>query len=136
MRVTEQIDALEIMGINSANHLILPKIAAGILIIPFLVVMSMVLGIASGTVVALATGVSSMADFEYGMRIDFKAFDVVYALSKTTVFAFILTSVPGYHGYYAQGGALEVGAAATRGVVWSVVVVMVANLVLTQLLLS
>jgi phospholipid/cholesterol/gamma-HCH transport system permease protein len=136
MRVTEQIDALEIMGINSANHLLLPKVIAGVLIIPCLVVLSMVLGIASGTVVALATGVSSMADFEYGMRIDFKAFDVVYALSKTTVFAFILTSVPGYHGFYAQGGALEVGQAATRGVVWSVVVVMVANLVLTQLLLN
>ena len=136
MRVTEQIDALEIMGINSANHLLLPKVLAGVLIVPCLVVLSMVLGIASGTVVALATGVSSMADFEYGMRIDFKAFDVVYALSKTTVFAFILTSVPGYHGFYAQGGALEVGQAATRGVVWSVVVVMVANLVLTQLLLN
>ena len=113
MRVGEQVDALEIMGINSAGFLILPKILAGV-----------------------ATGVSSLADFLYGMRIDFNQFDVAYALTKTTVFGFIMTSVSSYHGYYASGGALEVGRASTRAVVWSVVLIMVANLVITQLALN
>ncbi len=136
MRVGEQVDALEIMGINSAGFLILPKILAGVLIIPFLVILSMALGIGSGAWVGVTTGVSSFADFLYGMRIDFKQFDVVYALSKTTVFGFIMTSVSAYHGYYASGGALEVGRASTRAVVWSVVLIMVANLVITQLALN
>jgi phospholipid/cholesterol/gamma-HCH transport system permease protein len=136
MRVTEQIDALEIMGVNSASYLVLPKVLAGVLIIPFLVVMSMGLGIASGLWLAHATGVSSVADFEYGLQIDFKSFDVIYALVKTTIFGFILTSVSAYHGYFASGGALEVGKSSTRAVVWSVVLIMIANLVLTQILLT
>jgi phospholipid/cholesterol/gamma-HCH transport system permease protein len=124
------------MGVNSAGYLILPKVIAGVAIVPFLVVLSMGLGIASGLGVALMTGASGLADFEYGMRIDFKPFDVVYALTKTTVFGFLMTTISAYHGYHAHGGALEVGRASTRAVVWSVVVIMVANLVLTQLLLN
>ena len=136
MRVDEQIDALEIMGVNSAGYLALPKILAGILIVPFLVVLSMVLGIGAGAWVGVATGVSSLADFEYGMQVDFKPFDVTYALTKTTVFGFLLTSVPAYHGYYATGGALGVGQSSTRAVVWSVVLIMVSNLALTSMLLN
>jgi|TARA_B100000497_G_C7596704_1_gene358741 phospholipid/cholesterol/gamma-HCH transport system permease protein len=136
MRVTEEIDALEIMGVNSASHLILPKILAGVLIVPFLVILSMVLGVGAGAWIGVATGVSTLADFEYGMQVDFRVFDVSYALIKTVIFGFILTSVSAYHGYYASGGPIEVGRSSTRAVVWSVVIIMVSNLIITQMLLN
>lgn len=136
MRVTEQIDALDIMGVNSAGYLILPKILAGVFIVPFLVVLSMVLGVGAGAWIGVATGVSPLADFEYGMQVDFRVFDVAYALIKTTIFGFILTSVSAYHGFYAHGGALEVGRSSTKAVVWSVVIIMISNLLLTQMLLN
>lgn len=136
MRVTEEIDALEIMGVNSASHLILPKILAGVLIVPFLVTLSMVLGVGAGAWIGVATGVSTLADFEYGMQVDFRVFDVSYALIKTVIFGFILTSVSAYHGYYASGGPIEVGRSSTRAVVWSVVIIMVSNLIITQMLLN
>ena len=136
MRVTEEIDALEIMGVNSASHLILPKILAGVLIVPFLVILSMVLGVGAGAWIGVATGVSTLADFEYGMQVDFRVFDVSYALIKTVIFGFILTSVSAYHGYYASGGSIEVGRSSTRAVVWSVVIIMVSNLIITQMLLN
>ena len=136
MRVTEQIDALEIMGVNSAGFLVLPKILAGFICIPVLVVMSMALGVSAGAVIALVTGVSSMADFEYGLQVDFVSYDVVYALIKTTVFALIMTSVSSYHGYYTSGGAIEVAKSSTKAVVYSVVIIMLTNLVLTNLLLT
>ncbi|MBM71809.1 MAG: ABC transporter permease [Crocinitomicaceae bacterium] len=135
MRVTEQIDALEIMGVNSACHLVLPKIIAGFFCIPVLVVMSMFLGIASGAGIALLTGVSSMADYQYGIQVDFKSYDVIYALTKTTVFALIMTSVSAYHGYFTEGGALDVARSSTKAVVYSAVIIMISNLVLTQILL-
>jgi phospholipid/cholesterol/gamma-HCH transport system permease protein len=136
MRVTEQIDALEIMGVNSAGFLVLPKIVASFICIPVLVIMSMALGVSSGAVIALITGVSSMADFEYGLQVDFVSYDVVYALIKTTVFALIMTSVSAYHGYYTSGGAIEVAKSSTKAVVYSVVIIMLTNLVLTKLLLT
>ena len=136
MRVTEEIDALEIMGVNSASHLILPKILAGVLIVPFLVILSMVLGVGAGAWIGVATGVSTLADFEYGMQVDFRVFDVSYALIKTVIFGFILTSVSAYHGYYASGGPIEVGRSSKRAVVWSVVIIMVSNLIITQMLLN
>lgn len=136
MRVTEQIDALEIMGVNSAGFLVLPKIVAGFICLPGLVVISMVLGISSGAAVALITGVSSMADFEYGLQVDFVSYDVVYALIKTTVFALIMTSVSAYHGYFTSGGAIEVAKSSTKAVVYSVVIIMLTNLILTKLLLT
>ena len=136
MRVTEEIDALEIMGVNSASHLILPKILAGVLIVPFLVILSMVLGVGAGAWIGVATGVSTLADFEYGMQVDFRVFDVSYALIKTVIFGFILTSVSAYHGYYASGGPIEVGRSSTRAVVWSVVIIMVSNLIITQMLFN
>jgi phospholipid/cholesterol/gamma-HCH transport system permease protein len=136
MRVTEQIDALEIMGVNSAGFLVLPKIVAGFICIPVLVIMSMALGVSSGAVIALITGVSCMADFEYGLQVDFVSYDVVYALIKTTVFALIMTSVSAYHGYYTSGGAIEVAKSSTKAVVYSVVIIMLTNLVLTKLLLT
>lgn len=135
MRVGEQIDALEIMGINSANYLILPKNLAAMFIFPFLTILSMAIGIAGGYLIAMLTGVVSTADYTYGVQFDFNSFHVTYALIKAVIFGFIITSISSYHGYYTGGGALEVGESSTRAVVYSSVVVLIFNYIITQLLL-
>ena len=136
MRVTEQIDALEIMGVNSANYLIFPKIAASILINPVLIVFSMWMGIGGGWFAMLASKLVTSNDFVQGIRIDFLGYTIFYALTITVFFAFIISSVSGYHGYVTNGGALEVGQASTKAVVYSSVIIILFNLVLTQLLLT
>jgi phospholipid/cholesterol/gamma-HCH transport system permease protein len=136
MRVTEQIDALEIMGVNSANYLIFPKIAASILINPVLIVFSMWMGIGGGWFAMLASKLVTSNDFVQGIRIDFLGYTIFYAITKTIFFAFIIASVSGYHGYVTNGGALEVGQASTKAVVYSSVIIILFNLVLTQLLLT
>lgn len=135
MRVTEQIDALDIMGVNSAGYLIAPKIVAAVLINPFIIIISMFLGISGSWAAGVTSGVISNADFIMGLQYTFDAFDIIYALIKTVVFAFIITSVSSYHGYYTRGGALEVGRSSTEAVVYSTVVILIANYVLTQILL-
>lgn len=135
MRVTEQIDALEIMGVNSAAYLILPKIVAAVFINPFLIVFSMFLGMLGGWLAGTLTGIVPSESFIYGLQFDFRSFDVTYALIKTLFFAFIITSIPAYHGYFTSGGAIGVGHSSTRAVVYSSVVVLILNYVLTQLLL-
>lgn len=136
MQVTEQIDALEVMGVRSIAHLVLPKLLASLIIFPFLVVISMVLGIGAGAWICDLANLSSFADYEYGIQIDFHPFDVTYALIKTCIFALIISSVSAYHGFHTSGGAREVGRSSTKAVVYSVVIVMIANLVITQLLLT
>jgi phospholipid/cholesterol/gamma-HCH transport system permease protein len=135
MRVTEQIDALEIMGINSANYLILPKMVACVLFNPFLITLSMVLGIGGGYLATVLTGIMSGSDYEYGIRYDFHAFDYTYAMVKTVLFAFVIVTVPAYYGYYVRGGSVEVGKASTKAVVSSSIVILILNYVVTQLLL-
>lgn len=135
MRVTEQIDALEIMGVNSASYLMMPKILAGVFIFPFLILLSMTLGIFGGWAICVLTGVSSSSEFIYGIRFDFRPFHIVYALIKSVVFGFIITSVASYHGYYARGSAIEVGRSSTQAVVFSSILIMIFNYILTQLLL-
>lgn len=136
MRISEQIDALDIMGVNSAGYLILPKIIGAVLIFPFLIIAGMFLGIAAGAIIGEIGGVISFADYEVGIQYDFRPFQVAYALIKTTVFAFIIVTVSAYTGYYTRGGALEVGRASTQAVVYSIVLIMITNLVLTELLLT
>ena len=136
MRVSEQIDALEIMGINSAGYLIFPKIVAAVIINPFLIAISMFLGILGGYVFGTLTGVVTDYAYMAGIQYDFRPYNVVYALIKTAFFAFIITSVSAYHGYYTNGGALEVGQSSTRAVVYSSIVILICNFILTQLLLS
>jgi phospholipid/cholesterol/gamma-HCH transport system permease protein len=136
MRVTEQIDALEIMGVNSAGYLILPKIIAAVFIFPFLVVISMFLGIFGGWLVGTITGVVTSYEYLYGIQYDFKVFNVTYALIKTVFFAFVIISVSAYFGYYTKGGALEVGRSSTQAVVYSSIFILLLNLLLTQLLLA
>ncbi len=136
MRITEQIDALEIMGVNSRSFLILPKIAACVLINPFLVIISMFLGIFGGWALGMFAGVITTYQYVYGVQYQFNSFNITYALTKTVVFAFIIASVSAYHGYYTSGGALEVGRSSTRAVVYCSILILVFNFILTQLLLS
>jgi phospholipid/cholesterol/gamma-HCH transport system permease protein len=136
MRVTEQIDALEIMGINSASYLILPKIVGAVFINPFLNILSMFVGIMGGWLAAIASGALSTADYLYGIHYAFIPYYIVYSMVKTVVFAFIITSVSAYHGFYVKGGALEVGKASTKGVVYSSVLILLFNVIITQLMLA
>ena len=135
MRVTEQIDALEVMGINSVNYLVFPKIIS-MLLLPIVINFSMFLGILGGYAATIYGGLSSSADFIEGIQLDFRPYHVVYAFIKTLVFAMVLATIPSYHGYYMKGGALEVGKAATVAFVWTSVVIIVLNYFITQLLLA
>ncbi|WP_299159793.1 ABC transporter permease [uncultured Tenacibaculum sp.] len=136
MRVTEQIDALEVMGINSLNYLVLPKIIATVFFYPFLIVLGMFLGIFGGWVAGVLSGLFSGIDFITGVQMDFDPFLLTYAIIKTLVFAFLIATVPSYHGYYVKGGSLEVGKASTQSVVWTTVLIVIANYFLTQMLLT
>lgn len=136
MRITEQIDALDIMGVNSANYLILPKVTAFIVMMPILVIISMTLGLVGGTFVGMFSDVITLADYLIGIQYAFIPFYVWYAIIKSLVFAFIISSVAAYYGYYAYGGALEVGKASTNAVVNSSILVLFFNLLLTNLMLN
>jgi len=136
MRVSEQIDALEIMGVNSASYLILPKIVASLLFNPFLTLMSIIIGIFGGGLAGAVAGVMTMENFIYGIQYAFIPYYITYSLIKTVVFAFIITSVSAFQGYYVEGGSLEVGRASTKAVVYSSVLILMFNVILTQLLLS
>ncbi|HXO78104.1 MAG TPA: ABC transporter permease [Puia sp.] len=135
MRVSEQIDALEIMGINTKSYLIMPKLMASIFMIPMLVVISMVLSILGGRLAGTATGILSTAAFDKGLHQYFKPYNVFFALAKSYTFAFIISSIPAYYGYNVQGGALEIGRASTKAVVVSCVLVLFADYLLSALLL-
>jgi phospholipid/cholesterol/gamma-HCH transport system permease protein len=135
MRVTEQIDALEVMGINSLNYLVFPKIVA-MMFYPLVIALAMFLGITGGFVAGVYGGFTSATDFAIGLQDSFEPFHLVYAFLKTFVFAFIIATVPSWQGYYMKGGALEVGKASTNSFVWTSVLIILSNYVVTQLLLS
>ncbi len=136
MRVTEQIDALEVMGINPANYLILPKITASMIYNPILMIFSIAVGIFGGWLAMIVTGLSSSVAFIEGVRSWYDPFTVTYAIIKTIVFAFIIASVSGYKGYTVKGGSVEVGKASTQAVVYSSILIIVFDLILTQMLLT
>lgn len=133
MRITEQIDALEIMGVNSASYLILPKVVATMLFFPLLALLSIAVGLVGGYVITIATGIVIPDTYIAGIRLDFKTFSIVYALIKTVVYAFVITSVSGFFGYYAKGNSLEVGRASTKAVVVSSALILMLDLVITQI---
>ena len=135
MRVTEQIDALEIMGINSASFLILPKIIAAIFFFPFLIIMSMSIGMIGAWAGGLSADVTT-ADFMYGLKYEFTPFYVTYAMIKTIFFAFIISSVSAYYGYHTKGGAIAVGKSSTTAVVASSILILLFNYLLTDIILS
>jgi phospholipid/cholesterol/gamma-HCH transport system permease protein len=135
MRVTEQIDALDIMGINSQGFLILPKIIAAFLSFPILIIYSMMLSLVGGLLAGVQSGLCSETDYVKGLRYYFVASDVTYGLVKTLFFAFLITTISSFYGYYVKGGALDVGASSTKAVVYSSIAILLTNFVLTKLML-
>jgi phospholipid/cholesterol/gamma-HCH transport system permease protein len=135
MRVSEQIDALEIMGVNTKAYLIMPKIVAAIVVIPCLVILAMVLGIWGGRLAGEMTGIISTTVYDRGLNESFWAYNVTFALIKAYTFAFIIASIPSYFGYYVKGGALEIGRASTKAVVVTCILILFADYLLAALLL-
>jgi phospholipid/cholesterol/gamma-HCH transport system permease protein len=135
MRVSEQIDALEIMGVNTKTYLVLPKIIAALIVIPMLVVISMILGIWGGRLAATLTGIVSADVYDKGLLMSFIPYNVIFALAKAYTFAFIISSIPAFFGYHVTGGALEIGRASTKAVVVSCVMILFADYLLAAILL-
>ncbi len=136
MRVSEQIDALEIMGINTKTYLVLPKIGAALITIPMLVILSAALGIWGGRLAGVLSGILSPTEYDKGLLGNFQQYNVFFALVKAYTFAFIISSIPAYYGYYVTGGSLEIGRASTKAVVVSCVAILFADYVLAALLLQ
>ena len=136
MRVTEQIDALEVMGINSAAYLILPKMIAAVFFFPILGLLSMIVGMLGGYLACVLGNVIPPADYLYGLQYAFRPYYIWYALTKVVFYAIIITSIASYLGYNVEGGAIEVGKASTKAVVQSSILILMANLVLTRLILQ
>lgn len=134
MRITEQIDALEVMGINSASYLVLPKIVAAVFTFPLLAILSGFLGIFGGYLAATLTGILTPEEYIYGIRYSFIPFNVFIAIIKALVFGFLIASISSYKGFYTTGGALEVGKSSTAAVTNSCISVLVADYLLAELL--
>ena len=135
MRVSEQIDALEIMGVNSTSFLILPKIIASLFFFPFLVILSMGIGMIGAWVGALSVDITT-TEFLSGLRYEFRSYYITYAIVKTIFFAFIVSSISSYFGYHVKGGSIAVGKSSTDAVVYSSIVILVFNFILTKLILA
>lgn len=135
MRVSEQIDALEIMGINTKTYLVMPKIAAAMITIPMLVVLAMALGIYGGRLAGSASGILSVEDYDRGLMENFMPYNVTFALIKSYTFAFIISTIPAYYGYYVKGGSLEIGRSSTKSVVVSCIMILLADYGLAAILL-
>ncbi len=136
MRVTEQIDALEVMGINSVSFLVLPKMIAAVIFFPILCLLSMIVGLSGGYLSCVIGDVIPPAQYIYGIQYAFQPYYIAYALTKTVFYALIITSLSSYHGYFVKGGAIEVGKSSTKAVVQSSIVILMANLVLTRIILQ
>lgn len=135
MRITEQIDAMEMMGVNSANYLILPKICSATTLSPFLMLLSFILGLIGGAAIVIFTGIVTYAQYMDGIQYAFKEYYVYYSMIKMAVFCFIITSVSSFFGYYAKGGSLGVGRSSTRAIVVNCGLILVFDLLLTKVML-
>lgn len=135
MRITEQIDAMDMMGVNSANYLILPKIVSSVTLSPFLMLLSFFLGLIGGAIIVYSTGIIMASQYIEGLQFAFKVDYIYYSLTKMAVFGYIITSVSSFYGYYATGGSLGVGRSSTKAIVVSSGLILVFNLALTQLML-
>src|SRR4051794_14446632 len=136
MRTTEQIDALEIMGINTRSYLVLPKVLGALLVVPCLVVISAVLAIWGGRVAGSLTGIIGNNIYDEGLRQNLNTYNITFALYKAYTFAFIISSIPAYYGYYVKGGALEIGRASTTAVVVSCIMILFADYLLAAIFLN
>ncbi|HEY5391939.1 MAG TPA: ABC transporter permease [Hanamia sp.] len=135
MRVSEQIDALEIMGINTKSYLIAPKILGALITIPLLVILAMVLGIYGGRLAGSLGGILSADTYDRGLLQNFAPKNVWFALVKAYTFAFIISSVSSFYGYYVKGGSLEIGRASTTAVITSCILILFADYILAFFLL-
>jgi phospholipid/cholesterol/gamma-HCH transport system permease protein len=135
MKTTEQIDALEIMGVNSLTHLVLPKILGSVFFFPVLIIFSIGLSLVGGWLSLVMSGLASTETYILGIRSWFEFGDIVYALTKGVVFAFLIVSIASFYGYYSKGGAIDVGKSATKAVVTSSIAILIANFFLTQMIL-
>ena len=135
MRITEQIDALEVMGINSSSYLVLPKIVAAIIMYPLLVILAMFLSIYGGYLAGTLTNIITEQEYIYGIRLDFNPYTIKFAMIKSVVFAFLISSISAYKGFFTKGGALEVGIASTSAVTNSCIAILLADYLLAELLL-
>lgn len=135
MRISEQIDALEVMGVNSASYLITPKILAAVIAIPILVIFSIIIALIGGRIAASASGIVNGEIYDMGLKLNFKSFNIWYALIKALVFAFILSSASAYYGYNVKGGSLGIGKASTTAVVLSAILILIADYTIAALLL-
>ncbi|QNF34167.1 ABC transporter permease [Adhaeribacter swui] len=135
MKITDQVDALEVMGINSASYLVLPKIVASLIMFPMLVIVAMTLSIGGGYVAGTFTGALTATEYIEGIRDAFVPYNIVFSLIKSVVFAFLISAISSYEGYFTKGGALEVGASSTNAVTKSIIAVLIADFVLAKLLL-
>lgn len=136
MRITEQIDALEIMGVNSASYLILPKVIAALVFFPLLTTMSMLIGVTGGYIIVQSTDLFPAYEYLNGIRYSVNLFFIAYSIIKAAFFGVIITTISSFYGYYAKGNSLEVGRSSTRAVVVSSIVILIFNLILTHLLLT
>lgn len=135
MKSSEQIDALEVMGVNSLNYLVLPKIIGAVFFFPVLIIFSMGLALVGGWLAMLLSGLASTETYVLGIRSWFMFSDITYALTKTVVFAFLIVSIASFYGYYTKSGAVDVGKSATKAVVIASIAILVANFLLTQMML-
>lgn len=135
MRITEQIDAMEMMGINSANFLVMPKILSTTLLNPLLTLMSIFVGLLGGYLIVALTGMIKVSDYITGIRFAFNGYYITYSLIKTAVFSFIISSISAYYGYYAKGGSLGVGRSSTKAIVVASALILIFNLILTRIML-
>ena len=135
MRISEQIDALEIMGINTKTYLILPKIVASLIMVPCLITLAAILAIWGGRPAGSMAGIIGTDIFDIGLREGFQAFNVGFSLTKAFTFAFIISSVSAYYGYYVTGGSLEIGRSSTTSVIVSCILILIADFALAALLL-
>jgi phospholipid/cholesterol/gamma-HCH transport system permease protein len=135
MKSSEQIDALEVMGVNSLNYLVLPKIIGAVFFFPVLIIFSMGLALVGGWLAMLLSGLASTETYVFGIRSWFMFSDITYALTKTVVFAFLIVSIASFYGYYTKSGAVDVGKSATKAVVIASIAILVANFLLTQMML-
>ena len=135
MRITEQIDAMDMMGVNSANYLILPKIVSAVTLSPFLMLLSFFLGLIGGAIIVYSTGLIMPSQYVEGLQFAFKVEYIYYSLTKMAVFGYIITSVSSFYGYYATGGSLGVGRSSTKAIVTTSILILLADLIVTQLML-
>ncbi|MFA5712872.1 MAG: ABC transporter permease [Bacteroidales bacterium] len=136
MKISEQIDAMEMMGINSANYLILPKIVVTVLFNPLLMLMSFIVGLLGGAMIIYITDIITLNQYSEGLQYAFNFYYFIYSMVKMAIFSFLITSISAFYGYYAEGGALGVGRSATRAIVTCSVAILIANLVVTQIMLN